>query len=232
MFRVIRVRVVIVGLLIVLFGAFLCIGFVSVVKMGHVPKNKYLIVIDAGHGGRDEGCEGVTGVTESAINLSIARKLEGWLETIGVDVVMTRQDSNGLYKSDATNFKDSDMSERLKIIDGASPDMVISIHCNSYIDSGVKGAQVYYHEGDTKGEEFAQAVQMQLLRQLDGARGVPSFGDYYLLKECTYPSIIVECGYLTNAEEETLLQDSGYQDRVSYAIVCGIIRYLGVISIN
>lgn len=157
--------------------------------------------------------------------MSIAKKLKGDLERLGIKVVMTRCDGNGLYKSNVDNYKKSDMEERVKIIENASPDMVISIHCNSYADSTVSGAQVYYHVGDEVGKGFAEAVQSQLKTQLHNARSEIGKGDYYLLKEADTPAIIVECGYLTNLQDEALLQTDDYQNHISYAIMCGVVKY-------
>lgn len=138
---------------------------------------------------------------------------------------MTRCDGNGLYKSNVDNYKKSDMEERVKIIENANPDMVISIHCNSYADKSVSGAQAYYHDKDEVGRNFAEVVQGVLKSQLANARSEIGKGDYYLLKESGVPAIIVECGYLTNVQDEINLQTNDYQNRISYAIMCGVIKY-------
>lgn len=228
MFKVIKLKPIMVGMALVLVSVFLGVGVVKVVSMDAIPKTNYVVVIDAGHGGRDDGCSGVNGTKESNINLAIAKKLKNDLESLGIKVVLTRSDNNGLYKSNVDNYKQSDMSERIKIIEESNADMVISIHCNSYADSSVSGAQTYYHEGDEIGKEFAEAVQEQLKKQLQNARGEIGKGDYYLLKETGAPAVIVECGYLTNAQDEELLQTEDYQTRVSYAIMCGVIKYFSL----
>lgn len=225
MFKVIRLKTVLVSLGLVLLAVVLGFGVVKVVSMDTVPRYIYTIVLDAGHGGRDEGCSGLSGTKESEINLTITKKLKEYLETLGIRVVLTRSDGNGLYKSNVSNYKQSDMEERVKIINNASPDMVISIHCNSYADREVKGAQVYYQEGDDIGKDFAHSVQGQLISQLDYARDDIGKGDYYLLKEINIPAVIVETGYLTNVEDEINLKDEGYQNRVAYAIMCGVVKY-------
>lgn len=193
----------------------------------HIPKPEYTIVIDAGHGGRDYGCQGVNGVKESEINLKIAKSLQTYMKTLDINVVMTRVDANGLYSADAENFKVSDMTARMKIIEKASPNMVISIHQNSYADHTLQGAQVFYQDGCEESVEFADAVQSQLCSILGSTRQI-SHGDYYLLKESKVPSIIVECGYLTNASEEAKLNTTEYQNKVAYAILCGLIKCFGL----
>lgn len=224
MFKVIKLKTIIVVLcILVIVGVSL--GVVITVGKGDSPKPICTIVVDAGHGGRDKGCSGANGTSESDINLSISKKLKTYLETLGVRVVMTRSDGNGLYRADADNYKLSDMQKRIEIINDTSPDMVISVHQNSYSDTSQKGAQVFYQEGDDVSFEFAGSVQSQLLMQLPNARLEHNAGDYYLLKECGLPAVLVECGYLTNAEEEALLASDEYQSQVAYAIMCGVVKY-------
>lgn len=225
MFRVLKLKSIIIIISCVLVGVLLSVGIVSVVKKEQVPKPTYTIVIDAGHGGRDDGCSGVNGTKESEINLEISKTLKEFLETLGIEVVMTRSDGNGLYSANASNYKQSDMQKRIAIIEDAKPDMVISIHQNSFVDSSQKGAQAFYQEGDSVSQAFAESVQSQLISQLENARIEANKGDYYLLKECKLPAVLVECGYLTNAEEEALLNTEDYRNRVAYSIMCGVVKY-------
>ena len=227
MYKVIKLKPILMAIGMFLIGVLLSVGIVTITN-NEVPKTTYTIVIDAGHGGRDDGCSGVGGTKESGVNLKIAKKLQSSLEKLGINVVMTRNDGNGLYSANATNYKQSDMEARMKIINNAKPHMVISIHQNSYSDSSQRGAQVFYQEDDDVSNNFANCVQSQLVRQLPYARAASNKGDYYLLKESKLPAILVECGYLTNAEEEIMLNDDSYQDRVAYAIMCGVVRYFGL----
>lgn len=225
MFKVIKVKSLIVGLAIVLTSVGLSVGIVKAVGKTDIPKKSYTIVLDSGHGGRDNGCSGKNGSVESDLNLDIAKKLKVYLETLGIRVVMTRSDGNGLYEAKADNYKQSDMERRIEIINEVSPDMVISIHQNSYNDSSQRGAQVFYQEGDDVSFRFASAVQSQLIAQLPNARSEANDGDYYILKECGLPAVLVECGYLTNEEEELLLLTEEYRSKVAYAIMCGVVKY-------
>lgn len=227
MFKVIRLRNVLLVVGIVTISILLGVGIVTI-NNDSVPKTTYTIVIDAGHGGRDEGCSGDAGTKESEINLKIAKTLEKYLNTLGIKVVMTRLDGNGLYEADADNFKLSDMSKRIEIIEEAKADMVISIHQNSYVDKSLKGAQAFYQEDDEFSKGFAESVQSQLIAQLPNARSEAIDGDYYLLKESGLPAVIVECGYLTNAEEEALLNTEDYQNKVAYAVMCGVVKYFNL----
>ena len=225
MFKVIKVKSLIVCLVIIATSVCLSVGIVKAVGKTDIPKKIYTIVLDSGHGGRDNGCSGKNGSVESELNLDIAKKLKTYLETLGIRVVMTRSDGNGLYEAKADNYKQSDMAKRIEIINKASPDMVISIHQNSYSDSSQKGAQVFYQEGDSVSLGFANSLQSQLIAQLPNARSEANDGDYYILKECGLPAVLVECGYLTNEEEELLLLTEEYRSKVAYAIMCGIVKY-------
>lgn len=224
MFKVVRLK----SVLLIIFAIVICVTLsisIMTVNTKQVPKSLYTIVIDAGHGGRDDGCTGVGGTKESTINLAISRSLKTFLEALGIRVIMTRYDSNGLYDSNATNYKQSDMEHRIEIIEKSKADMVISIHQNSFADSTQCGAQAFYQEGDDRSREFAECVQSQLISQLDNARVEANFGDYYLLKESKVSAVLIECGYLTNATEEAKLNTTEYQNRVAYAIMCGIVQY-------
>lgn len=204
------------------------LGIAKVVQSSSTPKRGYTIVIDAGHGGRDNGCSGVTsGVAESEINLQVAKKLQTILTNYGFNVVMTRENANGLYDENATNYKTSDMAKRIDIIRHANTDFVISIHCNSYPNSSQMGIQAFYQEDDEPSKALADAIQSTFITQIPNARKNSNFGDYFILKEAKSHAVLVECGYLTNPEEDTLLNNADYQNKIAYAITCGIIRYFG-----
>lgn len=141
---------------------------------------------------------------------------------------MTREDDNGLYDANATNFKVSDMEKRVGIINKANPHMVISIHQNSYSDRSQYGGQVFYQEGDESSFEFGECIQSMLISHLGSPRSGVIAGDYYLLKESKLPAVIVECGYLSNEREESLLQTEEYQNKVAYTIMCGVVKYFGL----
>ena len=211
--------------LVVVLAGFMIINFSVKANNDYLP---YKIILDAGHGGRDDGCSGSNGVKESEVNLAITKKVKALLEDYGFRVVLTRKDENGLYEENVDNYKLSDMAKRLEIIEKEKPNFVISIHQNSYSDSNQKGAQAFYQEGDELGQALAEKMQTQLFAQLPNARGNANKGDYYILNEIDYPGIIVECGYLTNVEEEMLLKTSEYQTKVAYAIVCGVVKFFEV----
>ena len=225
MIRCFRLKNILISLAIILSSLLLSIGIVAVTEYTDTPFLPYTIVLDAGHGGRDKGCSGTNGGIESDINLSITFQLEKILKDFGFKVVLTRKDSNGLYDTNATNYKVSDMEKRKAIITQANPDFVISIHQNSYPDTSLRGAQAFYKKGNEECKDLASAIQETLVSQIPHARQEANFGDYYILNESPANAVIVECGYLTNIEEEILLQSSEYQHELAYAIACGIVKY-------
>lgn len=186
------------------------------------------IVVDPGHGGNDPGKVGVTGVLEKDINLQVAVMLGEYLEKKGIDVVLTRETDISLAEEGASSTQVSDLKNRVEIIEKASPEMAVSIHQNSYTDSSVSGAQVFYYGQSTEGQRLAEAVQAGLIEILDSSnrREAKANESYYILKRTSVPTVIVECGFLSNPEEESLLQDEEYQNKIVEAIYQGIQTYL------
>ena len=187
-----------------------------------------LILVDAGHGGTDPGMIGVGGLEEKGINLSVSLLLRDTLEKSGSSVIMTREEDKGLYDSSAANKKAQDMQRRIAMIREHAPVLSVSIHQNSYQDSGVHGPQVFYYEGSVEGKKLAEAVQSSLNHQLevDRPRDVKGNASYYLLKRSSGTLVIVECGFLTNPEEAQKLQKKEYQQKVAAAVSEGIRTYL------
>ena len=179
------------------------------------------VVIDAGHGGIDGGVEGANGSVEAEINLAIAKSLRNFFKRAGYGVVMTRENSDGLYGISAKNKKARDMQARKEKIESANADLVISVHQNSYPLSEIKGAQVFYKSGDEEGKEIARLVQDNMNENLDSDRVIKE-GDYYLLNCSSVPSILVECGFLSNPQEEKLLVTAVYQEKVAFTIFSAI----------
>lgn len=194
-----------------------------------LSSSQFVVVVDAGHGGIDPGGIGIsTKVKEADLNLEIAKKLEQLLQSSGITVVMTRTDENGLYGVYTKNYKKIDMAKRKDIILEANPDVVVSVHMNRFSSSTLRGAQAFYDDGNELGEKLAQDVQTEFNNRLEATNRAPSTGDYFMVKCTDTASIIAECGYLSNKEDEKLLSTDEYQDKVAYAIFCGIVRYLSV----
>lgn len=189
----------------------------------------FTVVIDPGHGGVDPGSLGYkTKVKESEINLSVAKILESKLKKFGVRVVMTRNDASGLYGLSTTNYKKRDMQKRREIIESINPDIVVSVHMNSYVRHNLRGAQVFYDKDSPISEALASSIQNQFQSRLEKSDKGISVGDYYMLKCTKAASVITECGFLSNEEDEKLLLSEDYQEKIADCIFVGIINYLNL----
>lgn len=194
-----------------------------------VEKQKDCIVVDVGHGGFDSGKIGVNGELEKDINLQVALKLKKTLEDMGMSVIMTREDDQGLYDENASNKKAQDLQRRCDLINQEKPLMTISIHQNSYTSPEIKGAQVFYYTTSTESQKLAEILQKTLIEQVDpqNHREAKANDSYYLLKKTDSVIVIVECGFLSNPQEAEKLSDEEYQQKMADAICTGINKYLG-----
>ncbi len=191
-------------------------------------KGKPVVVIDAGHGGNDPGKIGVDGTLEKDINLQIAKRVKKYLEASDVEVVLTRENDNGLYSPKDSKKKTADMNKRCKIINDAKPALTVSIHQNSYHQEGIYGGQVFYYKKSEKGKNLAEILQRRFDYVLGdkNTRLAKPNDNYYLLLHVKTPIVIVECGFLTNWKEASLLNSEDYQDRLAWTIHMGIMEYL------
>ncbi len=187
-----------------------------------------VVVIDAGHGGKDPGKVGVNDALEKDINLSIALRLKSLLEQNGVLVVMTREEDKDLASENASSRKNEDLRARVKLLEETAPVLMVSIHQNSYPEADVDGAQVFYYSGSEEGKLLGTIVQEQLKAEIDDGnhRVAKANKDYYLLKKACCPAVIVECGFLSNPWEAALLATEEYQEKLAFAIHLGIMEYL------
>ena len=187
-----------------------------------------VVVVDAGHGGRDPGKVGVDGCLEKDLNLEIAKKVQAILEQQDIKVIMIRDTDKGLYEEQTSNKKVQDMKNRCALINETEPACVVSIHQNSYHEEYVSGAQVFYYSSSAEGKALAEALQSELVSYADpeNHRQAKANDSYYLLKKTEAPIAIVECGFLSNWEEAAKLQDDGYQSRIAWAVSMGILMYL------
>ena len=223
-FFTIKKRFLIMAFIFALFIAFTPIAGAVIESLS--PKTKYTVVLDAGHGGIDGGCEGrTTGVTEASLNLDYAKCLQEMLTNFGFNVVMTRTTESGLYNPLASNKKHDDMKKRKSIIENANADFVISIHMNSF-NSTASGAQVYYGNDDEPSKSLAGYIQKHFFQNLDNAKSEIKIGDYYMLNDIKCPSVLVECGFLSNPKEEQLLITEEYKNEVCYSMLLGVLEYL------
>lgn len=188
---------------------------------------KKTVVIDSGHGGFDPGKESSDGILEKDINLAIAQQLKALLEMEGINVVMTRTDDNGLYTESDSNKKIADMKKRCEIIDECKADIVVSVHQNSYQSPEVKGAQVFYYKHSAEGKRLAGILQKSFKENLDteNKRQEKEDSTYYMLVHTSAPTVIAECGFLSNPDEAALLNTKEYQQKVAESLCKGIIEY-------
>lgn len=189
--------------------------------------NGIAIVIDAGHGGRDGGSIGINGTIEKEINLKYSLALKEKLVSVGYRVELTRKTDDGLYSETAKNKKMSDMRARFNIIQKTNPNLVISIHMNSFNSSSARGALTYYRNGDEASKKCADLIQSSLNTYCAAPTRQGKVGDYYILNCSYYTSILIECGFISNPEEERLLNTDEYREKFIDAIYNGILLYFG-----
>ena len=190
------------------------------------PVMKKIIVIDAGHGGIDGGASGkTTGISESELNLKFAKKLESLCSEFGFIPILTRENMDGLYDETAQSKKKSEMKNREEKIKNANPDLVLSIHMNSFSSSSTRGAHIFYAKGNEGGKALATAVADSLSTTIEYVHKTPKVGDYYILNCTDKPAILVECGFLSNEQEELLLQDDEYVGKFCYYLLCGVLKF-------
>lgn len=218
-------------------AALICFSFalaiavmISLRAVPTISFNKpYTVVVDAGHGEPDGGAVGVNGTIEKDINLEISLKLQEVLEKRGVRVIMTRKDDNSICDSSAKTLhekKVSDMHNRLEIINTSGADLFLSIHMNSFSDPKSGGLHVFYSRNHPEAEETAVLIQ-ESIAELTGAKThtVKAASDtLFLMKNPIPPAILVECGFISNPEEEKLLNDDDYQSKIAFSIANAVIN--------
>ena len=201
--------------------SFLLCGVANMSSMNPVLMGK-TIVIDAGHGGKDSGTS-YKDVLEKDINLSIACKLKVLLLKNGVNVVLTREGDYDLSSPNALRRKKSDFDNRINLINDSGADMYISIHINYLDASKYYGAQVFYTKNN---EDIAKSIQKSLVNNLKSPLDYKKLSDdIYMYKKLNVPGVLVECGFLSNYNERSLLQKDDYQFKIAEAIMKGIINY-------
>lgn len=184
----------------------------------------FVVVIDPGHGGFDPGKVSPDGVDEKDINLDIALKLKVCLQDMGYLVFMTRESDISLDDADAAHRKSSDLAARMKLAHDTCADLYISIHQNSYSAEYVHGAQVFYYSTSADGKALAESIQSRLISDADpdNTRDAKGNTQYLVLADSPCTSVIVECGFLSNADECSRLCDETYRQTLAAAIAAGV----------
>lgn len=232
----VRKGVIIKGKKVIILTALLCVtaiagiihmtGYLWTGSKGVSSIKKADIVLDPGHGGSDPGKVGVNDALEKDINLTIAKKVSKLLKKKGVKVVLTR-DSDDILKPGESYGKMKDLNLRLEYIKAAAPKMVVGIHQNSFTDPEVHGAQVFFDRKSEEAGGAAEIMQKALLAvDPENTRVAKSDQNYYMLAKSSAPTIIVECGFLSNPEEAERLVEKEYQNEIAKAICQGILDYM------
>lgn len=180
------------------------------------------------HGGKDPGKIGVNDCLEKDINLTLALRLQTLLENKSYHVVMTRTTDTSLADPSSDSQKRQDLQRRVDIITETAPVFTISIHQNSYSSESISGPQVFYYSDSEQGKILATYLQDSLNTYLEPSspRSIKANNEYFILKNSPTPTIIVECGFLSNPREAELLTTTSYQDKVVRAIYMGIEEYM------
>lgn len=183
------------------------------------------LVLDAGHGGEDGGAVSITGTPESQINLAIVLKLRDILGLYGVDPILLREEDVSLHDAAAGTLREkkrSDLKNRVAAVEDVEGGTLLSIHQNTYPGSKYHGAHVFY--APTGGSQsLAEHIQNSIKTALqpDNERAVKQIPDtVYIMNHVTCPAVLIECGFLTNPEEEALLRDWDYQRKLA-AVIAG-----------
>ena len=208
---------------------------VEIIPVMALPVSNKVIILDAGHGTPDEGAESNSGVLEAPINLQITLKVQKLLESSGSTVILTRSDDNSIYEIDAKTIaqkKVSDIHNRVKLGNNSSADVFVSIHLNKILDSNYSGWQTFYKNGDDNSKALAQSIQNSMNSSIDknNSRTPHTLNTVYIMKHVEIPITIVECGFLSNPNEEKQLQTDEYQNKLAWGIYNGIMDYFNNIK--
>ena len=194
------------------------------------PLSGLTILVDPGHGGYDGGARARdSGVLEKQLNLDVSLQLEQALVSQGAEVILTRREDVDLTSEPrpaGLTKKRQDMQARIDLATANQVDMVISVHMNEYRSRSESGPQVFYREGSDGGRLLAGCIQEALITALQPAKKRAALpGDYFIL-QLDVPSVLVECGFISNAAEEKLLLTEDYQARVADAIAEGVVEFV------
>ena len=193
-----------------------------------------ILILDAGHGGEDGGASTASGDKESDINLKVVLKLESLMAFLGVETRLTRQDDSSLHSSDAKTIREkkvSDLKNRVAMINSMSGVFLMSVHQNHFTDSRYSGAQVFYNGGDVS-RQWGEEAQLVLRQVLDGGNdrdAKPMPDGVYLFEHISCPAILVECGFLSNGEEASLLLTDAYQRKIAMALAGAYLQEIQMI---
>ena len=220
------------ALMILLSGILIITGCIELSFMADekiaqvVYQNSYkrIVIIDAGHGGADAGTIGIDGALEKNINLTIALDLYDYLMVSGINSVLIRSGDYELYKQNEPRNR-SDLYNRMDFINSIPNAVLISIHQNHFGDEKEWGTQIWYSPRNNESKTFADKILKKIksaIQQENKRENKESGDDYYILYNAAHPSIMIECGFMSNYEENKKLQDKEYQKDFAYLILAGV----------
>ncbi|HZK18443.1 MAG TPA: N-acetylmuramoyl-L-alanine amidase [Clostridia bacterium] len=188
-----------------------------------------IIVVDAGHGGKDSGARGPGGVLEKDITLPVALKLAEVLKQAGANVILTREtdvfECDPKYASWPSQQR-ANLDMRASLANDNNADVFLSIHVNSFPgDPGQKGGQVFAQPGNEESMELAKAVQFELVRMMGNTKREAKQEDYYITRTAKMPAVLIEVGFISNPNETKLMMDPAYQNKLAWAIYAGVVKY-------
>lgn len=196
----------------------------GLLNQAYKPYKGVVVVLDAGHGGRDDGAR-YNSVKEQEVNLLISKYVKKELEDIGMKVILTRDSGKDLAKGNTKNRKREDMKERVKIINDEKVDFFISIHMNAFPTSTPKGSQIFYAKKDEDSYQFASCIQ-EAIASTTNTKSDPKVGNYYILNKSNKIGVLLECGFLSNPQDREKLITSKYQKQLSKDIKKGVMTFL------
>ena len=192
------------------------------------------IILDAGHGLPDGGATSKDGtILESDLNLQIVLKLQKLLKEKNINVILTRNTEDGIYSKNSKTIREkkmSDLENRVKISKTTNADLFLSIHMNSLNDSRVNGFQVFYNDKNSESILIAKKIQDNLnssIEEFINTKNIKKMPDIYLKNKITIPFVLIECGFLSNSNDLSLLLTDSYQEHLSQGITESIISYFG-----
>ncbi len=201
---------------------------VTVIAENTPVERKHIIVVDAGHGGVDGGATSSSGVLEKQTNLEIALRLDDLLHFLGFDTVMIRTTDISVYTEGETIAakKASDLKKRVSIVNGFDNSILVSIHQNTYPDGRYSGAQVFYN--DFTARNMAESLQANFIKAInpDSNRRCKKASGVYLMQHIQRPGLLIECGFISNPQEDAALQTGAYQKKLCGVIACSLSQML------
>lgn len=200
---------------------------VTTISQRILPNRGPCIIVDAGHGGEDGGATSCSGVLESKFNLEIALRLNDLLQFMGYETKMVRTTDSAVHTEGETIAarKRSDLNNRVRMVNSTDDAILLSIHQNTFPDGRYSGPQVFYTKGS---ERMAKHFQLSLNRNLcpNSSRQAKSVKGVFLMERITAPGILIECGFLSNPEEEAKLRNPSYQQNLCCVIASALAEYL------